>query len=262
MREALPESIKDIINSSDVDLALKSGDKYWLQQLGYVEKTPAKLSFEEYRKLRDGYYDYSGGKQRFVPPTTCVYDVVYEASIRHEEELAAQGLTESPGTTYAGTFPGANPYVAGNSYSGYTKPQLDAAIAWREIQSTLAKMKANRNAGPVAIAGGLVGAAGAWLGGGNTLDGYASGVELGGIGDAFVSTKVDAINLRNATAAQPYRPEIVPAPDEQLPARDADLIPLPGRTIRPELHGAFRGLPYTFGASPIRSQGRACRIVR
>ena len=216
LREALPEDIKEILNSSDVDLALKAGDKYWLQQLDYVEKTPAKVSLEEYRKQRDGYYDYSSGTMRFVPPTTCVYNVVYEGILRNQEKLAAQGLTSNPGNTFAGPFPGANPYVAGNSYYNYTKTQLDAAINSREIQSILAKMDANRQAGPVAIAGGLIGAFGAWLGGGDTLEGYSRGVELAGIGDAFLSTWTDAIQLRNATAAQPYRPEIVEAPSASI----------------------------------------------
>jgi len=72
-----------------------------------------------------------------------VNDAWFEDVIRREEALAARGLTDSPGTTYAGNFPGANPYVAGDSYYGYTKPQLNAAIARRETQSTLDKMNAD-----------------------------------------------------------------------------------------------------------------------
>jgi hypothetical protein len=105
-----------------------------------------------------------------------------------------------------------------NTYYNYTMPQLKAAINTRTVRSILANHEAASQAGPGGIAGGLVGAAGALFGGGDPLNGYSSGVELGAAGDALFGMRTDAINLSNMTAAQPYRPDIALVLSEQPPA--------------------------------------------
>jgi hypothetical protein len=146
-----------------------------------------------------------------------VYDPAYEDTLRHEDALDAQGLSQTPGIKNAGTFPGANPYIPANTYYQFTTPQLKAAIDWRTIQTTLANHEVASQAGPGGIASGLAGYTRAWLSGDDPLDAYARGVERGAALDAILGMKADAINLSNMTAAQPYRPEIVLAPTEQPP---------------------------------------------
>jgi YD repeat-containing protein len=153
-------------------------------------------TLEEYKKERDGYWDYSDGKARFVPPTRCVYDVVFENLEKKQKEW---GQEFSPHVTSVGVYRGGNPYNPNDSYAAVTRPQLDAAYTQREIQARLANIEANRNAGPFGILGGLVGALGSWLGGRTAGEGYASGLEIGSVVDTFVNPK-NVVNSRNPKA--------------------------------------------------------------
>jgi hypothetical protein len=212
--EAFPDYMA-IINSSDIDLALKAGDKEWLNQLGYEEEpAPPPMSEERYRRLRDGYYVYSGLTVRFVPPTTDVWNPAYEDSIRIGDAL---GLRSSPDTRFSGKYEGANQYEAESYYHGLSAPQVKAAVESRHNQATLANMEANSQAGAGGILSGLTGFFSAWLGGNDPLKGYARGVEVGGAFDAMLGTRVEALNVRGMTAAQPSRPDVALVLSERPP---------------------------------------------
>jgi hypothetical protein len=107
LREALPDSIKEIINSSDIYLALKSEDKYWLRELehemGYVEKAPAKLGLERTENTNVKYIVSKGDPRDWRPPNWGWSDEALNFALTGGRSAKAQRRYETltPNQTWA-----------------------------------------------------------------------------------------------------------------------------------------------------------------